>query len=297
VSVLHYDQPLYRPPSEADSLIIQAVIGCPHNACTFCDMYKSKTFRARPQREILADLETGRRLYGEGVRSLFLADGNAIVLSSRRLEEICRRAGELFPRLDRITTYGSAKYVMAKTLPELRRLREVGLSRMHMGLESGDPVTLRDIAKGATVEQIVEAGRRVVAAGMELSLYIMVGVAGTERWREHALGSAAVVSQVEPRFVRLRTFVPRRDTELFDRWRRGGLILPDPYQALAEVRLLVEKITGRTELLSDHMSNFLDVRGRFPEDRQSMLGFIDTASRWPRDRFRPDTAEWIDLGL
>ncbi len=295
--MLEYDQPLYRPPSEAESLIIQAVLGCPHNACAFCDMYSDKRFRARPEAEVLADLETAHRAHGPNVRSLFLADGNAIALSTRRLVGICRRAHELFPHLERITCYGSAKYVVKKSAADIEQLCAAGLTRLHMGLESGDPATLVAINKGATPDQVAEAGRRVVAAGIDLSLYIMVGVAGTERWREHAVGSAAVVGLIEPRFVRLRTFVPRPGTPLYDAWRAGRLTLPGPYEALRETRLLVEKIDGRTELLSDHLTNFLDVNGVLPERREAMLAYLDEALTWPRRRFRPDTATLVHLGL
>jgi len=295
--MLSYDQPVYRPPSEADSLIIQAVIGCPHNRCGFCDMYKTKKFRPRKQEDILRDLETARRIYGPHVGSVFLADGNAIVLPTPRLVEICEKTRELFPRLARITTYGSAKFVAKKSLDELKLLQVAGLTRVHMGLESGDPTTLQRIDKGADPETIIKAGRLIVEAGMELSLYVMVGVAGVERWREHATGSAQVINAIVPHFVRLRTFVPRRDTPLMEQWRVGRLTLPDPYEALAETRLLVEGIEVRTQLLSDHVSNFLDVSGLLPDSKKMLLETIDQALAWPRERFRPDTADLIDMGL
>ncbi|MHA1569046.1 MAG: radical SAM protein [Alphaproteobacteria bacterium] len=295
--MLRYDQPVYRPPSEANSLIIQAVIGCPHNRCAFCDMYKMKKFRPREQEEILQDLRSAREIYGPHVSTIFLADGNAIVLPAARLVEICETAYQLFPRLVRVTTYGSAKFVVKKKPEELQLLRAAGLTRIHMGLESGDEVTLRRIEKGADPDTIIQAGRMVVAAGMELSLYYMVGVAGTERWQQHAVGSARVVNEVGPHFVRLRTFVPRRGTPLLDTWQAGQLTLPDPYQALTETRLLVEKVDARTQLLSDHISNFLDVSGMLPENKQAMVGRIDEALHWPREKFRPDTAELIEMGL
>ena len=295
--MLEYDQPVYRPPSEASSLIIQAVIGCPHNRCGFCDMYKAKSFRPRSQEDILRDLKTAQATYGPNVPSLFLADGNAIVLPTPRLLEICGKAKELFPHLSRITTYGSARFVVKKTPDELALLRAAGLSRLHMGLESGDDATLQNIDKGADAETIVRAGRLVVEAGIDLSLYYMVGLAGTQRWREHATASAAVINRIGPQFVRIRTFVPRRDTPLLEQWQRGRLTLPDPYEALRETRLLIENIEAATQFLSDHISNFLDISGPLPESREAMLTMIDDALQWPRDRFRVDTAELIEMGL
>lgn len=295
--MLEYDQPVYRPPSEADSLIIQAVIGCPHNRCAFCDMYKTKRFRARRMEEVLADLQKAREIHGPNLRTIFLADGNAIVLKGRRLVEICERAYELFPGLSRITTYGSAKLVVRKTPEELGRLKEAGLTRIHMGLESGDDETLRRIEKGASAEMVVRAGRMVMEAGMELSLYVMIGIAGTERWREHAEGSARVINEISPSFVRLRTFVPRHGTPMIEAWNSGELTLPDPYEALAETRMLVAGIESPTTLLSDHITNFLDVSGPLPESKAAMLEEIDQAMRRPRDFFRPDTAELIRMGL
>lgn len=295
--MLRYDQPVYRPPSEADSLIVQVVIGCPHNRCAFCDMYKSKRFHPREQADILRDLEIARSIYGPQVATIFLADGNAIVLPTLRLTEICEKAYELFPHLCRITSYGSAKFVVKKKTEELNVLCAAGLNRIHMGLESGDELTLKRIEKGADAATIIQAGQMVMQAEMGLSLYVMVGVAGTERWQEHAEGSAKIINDVAPTFVRLRTFVPRRGTPLLEAWQAGRLTLPDPYQALAETRLLVERIEAPTQLLSDHLSNFLDVSGSLPNNKEAMLEQIEKALQWPRERFRPDTAELIEMGL
>lgn len=260
-------------------------------------MYKTKKFRPRPQEEILADLEQARTLYGPRVPTIFLADGNAVVLPTERLVEICRRAHELFPALARITTYGSAKFVVRKSPAELTQLREAGLNRIHMGLESGDDVTLKKIDKGADAQTIIRAGQMIMAAGIELSLYYMVGVAGTERATEHARASAEVINAVRPTFVRLRTFIPRRNTPLLEEWRQERLTLPDPYQALAETRDLIADLAASTQFLSDHLSNFLDVSGALPEQKDALLAQIDEALTWPRNRFRPDSAALIEMGL
>jgi len=295
--MLQYDQPVYRPPSEAQSFIVQVVLGCPHNRCAFCDMYRTKKFRVRDQADILADLEHVAREYGPDIKSIFLADGNAIVVPTPRLAEICARAHACFPNLERVTCYGAARFAIHKSLADLQTLRAAGLNRLHMGLESGDPDTLTRIEKGADRDTILTAARRVLAAGIELSLYVMVGVAGTERWREHALASATAINEIVPTTVRLRTFVPRPGTPLYDQWRAGGLTLPDPYQALRETRRLVEHIDAWTELVSDHLSNFLDVSGKLPRDRDALLVRLDNALTWPRHRFRPDTEHLVHLGL
>jgi len=294
---MRYEGTLYRPPSEAGSLIIQATIGCPHNRCAFCSMYSDKKFKRRPVDDIVEDLDMALETYGPGVRTIFLADGNSAALATETLVRIGDAARERFPQLERITVYGSAKFLVAKTREEWRRIGAAGLTRIHSGLESGDPVTLEQIRKGVDPEAAAVSFSHVLAAGIELSVYLMVGVAGLERWREHAEGSAAVLNIASPDFVRLRTFVPALGTEWCDRWQRGDLTLLDAHQALRESRLLVERLRGPTVLLSDHISNFLDIHGRIPEEKEIMLERIDDALQWPVERFRPPTERLVGLTL
>jgi len=295
---MRYEGLVYRPPSEAGSLIIQATLACPHNKCAFCGMYKGRTFRPRPLDEIVEDLDLALRAYGpHRVRTIFLADGNTAVLPAATLTAIGEAARARFPQLQRITMYGSAKFLVKKSLAEWRAVAAAGITRIHSGLESGDAATLSAINKGVTPEGAVEAYRHVMGAGIELSVYLMVGLAGTERWREHALGSAEVLSQAPPTFVRLRTFVPQPGTPWHDRWRDGQLTLLSAHQALEETRLLIRHLDGPTTLLSDHVSNFLDVRGRIPDDRPAMLAQIDEALGWPITAFRPPTDRLVGLGL
>jgi radical SAM superfamily enzyme YgiQ (UPF0313 family) len=289
---------VYRPPSEANSLIIQATLACPHNKCAFCAMYKDRKFRVRPMEEIFTDLDLAVRFYGpHGVRTIFLADGNSAVLPADKLVAIGEAARERFPDLERITVYGSAKFLVKKSLAEWQRIARAGITRIHSGLESGDAVTLKALSKGVTPEEAAEAYNHVRAAGIELSVYLMVGVAGLERWREHALGSADVLNQAPPTFVRLRTFVPQPGTPWHDRWRDGGLTLLSAYEALEETRLLVETLEGPTTLLSDHVSNFIDVHGRIPEHKQAMLEALDQALQWPIQAFRPPTEKLVGFHL
>jgi len=295
---VRYEGTVYRPPSEAGSLIIQATLACPHNRCGFCSMYKDRPFRVRPHREVVEDLDLALKTYGpHGVQTIFLADGNSAVLSTRKLVAIGEAARERFPSLERITLYGSAQYLIKKTQMEWRRVAEAGITRIHSGLESGDAVVLADIDKGVTPEEAVAAYRHVKDAGIELSVYLMVGVAGTERWQQHALGSAEVLSAAPPDFVRLRTFTPAPDTPWHQRWQEGLLTLPSPFEALAETRLLIENLDGPTQLLSDHMSNFLNLHGRLPDQRGALLSQIDEALEWPRSAFRVPTRALVGRGL
>jgi radical SAM superfamily enzyme YgiQ (UPF0313 family) len=260
-------------------------------------MYSDKKFKRRPVEEIVEDLDMALDAYGAGVRTIFLADGNTAALPTDTLVAIGAAARERFPHLERITMYGSARFLAKKDHDAWQAIGDAGITRVHSGLESGDPVTLEQIHKGVDPESAVKSFNHVMDAGIELSVYLMVGVAGLERWREHADGSAAVLNSASPDFVRLRTFVPALGTEWCERWQRGDLTLLDPYQALEETRLLLDKLQGPTVLLSDHVSNFLDVRGKIPEDKPAMIEGIDEALEWPRDRFRPPTERMVGLGL
>jgi len=294
---MRYEGVVYRPPSEAGSLIIQATIGCPHNRCAFCGMYSDTRFRVRPIEEIVEDLDSALTTYGPGIRTIFLADGNCAALSTRRLVAIGRAASERFRSLERITAYGSARFLAAKSRQEWREIAAAGITRVHSGLETGDPATLAALHKGVSPEQAVEGFRHLMACGIELSVYLMVGVAGLERWREHADGSAEVLNQAPPTFVRLRTFVPIPGTGWHQRWQDGRLTLLSAHQAVAELGRLVAALAGPTELLSDHISNFVNIAGRIPDDRETLLAQLAEAATWPASAFRPPTEQLIGLGL
>lgn len=285
---MRYEGTVYRPPSEANSLLIQATIGCPHNKCTFCQMYKDTRFRLRPVHEIKEDLAMARDYYGDGIYSIFFPDGNTIIMKTEQLEEIFLYARELFPHLQRITVYGSARFVNKKSLQDLQRLKEAGLTRIHTGMESGDDVTLERIKKGATSAEIIEAGLKLKEAGLQTSEYYLVGIGGLERTREHALESARVLSAISPDYIRLRTFVPVPHTPLYEDYRQGRFQLLSPHQALREVRLLVEHLEcDNSMVLSDHVSNYWDVQGVIPRDREEMLADLDQAFQIDEKRFRP----------
>lgn len=284
---MRYEGTVYRPPSEANSVLIQATIGCPHNRCAFCAMYKDKPFRIRPVAEIKEDIRSAKEYYGEDVDTMFFPDGNTIIMRTEQLEEIFSYACEVFPGLKRITLYGSARFMNMKTPNELTRLKKAGLTRIHSGMESGDDVTLSLIDKGADAAALIEAGRKVRNAGIELSEYIMIGIGGRERTKEHAAESARVLNAIEPDFIRLRTFMPMPGTALYTKWRQGDFGLLRPHEALTETARLIEGLETPSMLYSDHPSNYAYVNGHIPEDKQAMLAVIAKLLTLPETSFRP----------
>lgn len=284
---MRYEGTVYRPPSEAGSLLIQATIGCPHNKCTFCSMYKNTRFRIRPLEDIKEDLMAAREYYGPLVASVFFPDGNTVIMKTDQLVEIFRFARKLFPQLERITIYGSARYVNKKSQDDLNRLKQAGLTRIHMGMESGDDITLQRICKGVTAEEIIAAGQKLKQAGIEVSEYYIVGIAGQARWREHAENSARVLSAINPDFIRLRTFAPEHKTPIMEEIESGSLQLLSPHEALQEIRVLIDNLhSDNTMVVSDHITNYWNINGRLPIDREKMLAEIDRALQVNESRFR-----------
>jgi len=285
---MRYEGIVYRPPSEAGSLIIQATIGCPHNKCTFCSLYKKSKFKIRPVEDIKEDLATARDYYGYFIDSIFFADGNTIIMKTDQLVDIFEYSHSIFPHLKRITVYGSAKFVNRKSQEELYRLKKAGLSRVHTGMESGDDVILAKIKKGSTSKEIISAGLKLKEAEIELSEYYLVGIGGKERTAEHALNSARTLSAFSPQFIRLRTFVPKEGTPIYDEYKSGTFQLLSPHQALREIRLLIENLDcDNSIVLSDHVSNYWDINGLIPGDRIKMLSEIDKALSIDESHFRP----------
>ncbi|MDD3365138.1 MAG: radical SAM protein [Syntrophomonas sp.] len=284
---MRYEGTVFRPPSEAHSLLIQATIGCPHNKCSFCSMYKKTRFRIRPVQEIKEDLLAARDYYGKYIESIFFPDGNTIIMKTEQLLEIFTYAHELFPELERITVYGSARFVNKKSLEDLIRLKEAGLSRIHMGMESGDDITLQNINKGTNSAEIIEAGSKLKIGGIQTSEYYLVGIAGQARWREHAENSARVLSAFSPDFIRLRTFAPERNTPILEEIRAGNFQYLSPHESLREIRILIENLNcNHSMVVSDHITNYWNINGRIPDDRDKMLTEIDKALTIDESRFR-----------
>ena len=285
---MRYEGIVYRPPSEAGSLIIQTTVGCPHNKCRFCSMYRDKRFRIRKVDDIIEDINMAAEVYGPlGVRSVFLADGNSVIMRPSHLLDILAHLYRSFPGLQRVTCYGATQYLAKKSLDDLKALRAAGLTRIHCGMESGDDDLLAYVNKGATAEVQIRGGQNVKAAGMELSFYVMPGLGGRERSENHALGSARVLSAVKPDFIRLRTFVPQLGTPMAEACLRGEYTLLSPHGTLREIRLMVEHLdAGDSQVVSDHWTNFAPVRGVLPHDKPAMLAVIDRALDLPESHFR-----------
>ena len=285
---MRYEGPIYRPPSEAHSLLIQATVGCPHNRCTFCMVYKNgPRFKIRKVDEIKEDILRALDAYGQNVRTLFFPAGNTIAMKTDDICEICLFARETFPDLQRITVYGSSQFIHKKGLKELKRLAEAGLSRIHVGLESGDDVILKRIRKGTNSSQQIEAGRWVMESGIELSLYVILGIGGKDRTKFHAKETARVLNSISPHFIRLRTLVPKINTPLLEEVREGSFQMLGPHEILKETALLMRKLQATSHLTSDHYTNYINLEGRFPDDKTRLLEEINAALKRDEKSFRP----------
>ena len=285
---MRYEGPIYRPPSEADSLLIQATIGCPHNRCTFCMVYKKgPRFRVRDVAEIKEDILTARDTYGKTVRTLFFPAGNTIAMKTDDLCDILLFSRKVFPKLERITVYGSSQYIHKKGLRDLRRLSDAGLSRIHVGLESGDDVILKRIQKGTNSRRQIEAGKWAMEAGIQLSLYVILGIGGKDRTTSHAVETAGVLNQIEPNFIRLRTFVPKVNTPLLDDVQNGSFTMLGPHEVLEETALMLRNLRASSYLTSDHYTNYINLEGRLPEEKDRLLEKVDAALKRDERSFRP----------
>jgi radical SAM superfamily enzyme YgiQ (UPF0313 family) len=278
---VRYEEPVFRPPCEAGSLIIQATIGCPHNKCTFCGMYKMKKYRVRPLEEVREDLEMAKRVWHRP-ESVFLADGNTIAMRTDDLVQVLDYVREAFPDVGRISCYGGARFIRGRKVEDLSRLAEHGLKIVYMGLESGDDEILETVRKGATVDDYVRAAGKLRAAGIELSTYVLAGLGGRDRWREHALGSAATLNRMKPDFVRIRTLALMPGFPMYEDLQKGDFVECSGREVAEETRLLLENLELEdARFLSDHVSNYLPIYGRLPQDRDIMLAAIDEALAHP----------------
>jgi len=268
---------VFRPPSEADSLILQVTIGCSHNRCTFCGMYTTKRFRTRTADQIRADIDEALAMFGPGVRRVFLADGDAMCLSARRLTAILDLLNDAFPNLQRTSAYANARDVLSKTDADLAELRSRKLKMLYMGLESGDAETLAAIDKGATPAQIVEAVKRVRQAGMTTSVMVLIGLAGVDRSLEHARRSADAINEMAPEFTALLTYTPVPGTALHERIGAGVSDLPSPRGSIAEIKAFVERLECQTYFTCNHASNYVPMTGRMPHAKQRMVDALDAA--------------------
>lgn len=302
-----------RPPSEAYSLLIRVTINCPWNRCKFCSLYKGEKFQLRTVEDIKQDIRTARSFYDEirglsgnsgdgnrgtagtmvynpfsdayrnvalwahaGGENAFLQDANTLIMKTEELVEVIRFLKETFPCIKRVTSYGRSKTVAKKRLAELVELHKAGLSRLHIGLETGYNPLLQYMDKGITATEHITAGRMVVESGISLSEYVILGLGGEKMWREHATETARVLNEINPAFIRLRTLAINHGMPLHDEIENSNFIRATDEQIVEEERLFIERLDCRTKLVSDHITNLLqEIEGTLPRDKGKMLACID----------------------
>ena len=251
-------------------------------------IYKSRPgFRVRKLEEIKEDLLKAREVHGPGIRTLFFPDGNTIAMKTEQLSELCRFSRDVFPDLQRITVYGSSQYIHQRGPEAMKQLAEAGLNRIHVGLESGDDVVLKRIKKGTNSQQQITAGQWVMAAGMELSLYVILGIGGGDRTKDHANETARVLNEIGPDFIRLRTFIPKMNTPLVEDVKSGLFQMLGPHGVLDETAALLKGIKVSSYLASDHYSNYINIEGTLPQDKERLLASIRKARLREESDFRP----------
>jgi radical SAM superfamily enzyme YgiQ (UPF0313 family) len=275
----NYDFPPFRPPSEAGSLLLRVTRGCPWNRCTFCSMYKRMKFEIRGLEEIKSDIELAKELYGDRIKTVFIGDSNSLVVKTEVLVQILNFLYSSFPHIERVTSYARAKTLYKKPIEDLKRIYQAGLNRLHVGLETGDRELLKEIEKGATPEEMIEGGRKAKRAGFEYSLYVLLGIGGEGKWESHARGTAEVLNQIDPHFIRVRTFIPQPGSRLYEAMGEGRFRLATPEAILKETKLLLEELQVTSQFLSDHISNLLPLHGKLPEEKGGMIQMIDAALR------------------
>jgi len=279
---MQYEEPLFRPPCEASSLIVQVTLGCPHNRCVFCGMYKMKKYRVRDPEEVKADLRRARLMYRH-VESIFLADGNTIAMNSEKLADIISYARDLYPEAERVSSYGGARFLKGKPVEALRRVREAGLDIIYFGLESGDDDILARMDKGVDSEGMIEAARRVKEAGIDLSVYILLGLGGEDLWRQHAENTARVLNAMQPQFIRPRTLALLPGIPLYEESREGRFREASGETIMRELQVMLSSLEiADAWFLSDHISNYVPVYGHLPEDQAKMLATVEMALGNPR---------------
>ncbi|MDH5671715.1 MAG: radical SAM protein [Myxococcales bacterium] len=287
---MRYVPPLYRPPSEANSYILQATIGCSWNKCVYCDMYRSKQFSVRPLQQSLEDLQEAARRGAHIIDKLFVADGDALVLDMDHWRAILETAASGLPRLRQVSCYATAGNILEKGPEKLAELRALGLNMLYIGPESGDDRVLKRIVKGASFDEHVRAARLAHDAGMGISVIALLGVGGKEYSEAHAHATARLVTEMDPEFFAALTTAITPNTPLFRMRQKGLFELPDVGRMLEELRIIVDEARPtRAVFRTNHASNHLPLAGTLPDDREAICTAIDGALSG-KVRLRP---EWM----
>jgi radical SAM superfamily enzyme YgiQ (UPF0313 family) len=284
---MRYLGSVYRPPSEARSLIVQVTYGCSHNTCAFCSMYKEKHFSLRPMEEILEDFWMARQSYPK-VEKIFLADGDALVRKASELESILDTIRKLFPECQRVTCYASPSSIRIRTDEELKTLHGKGLTMVYMGLESGCDDVLKKMRKGHMCEEIVAMGQKIHRSGIALSVTAITGLGGPDLLERHAVETAEAFNAMNPEYIGMLTLMVEPETPLYDWVHDGSFHLLTQSQVLEETRLLVQHLDSPGSVFRmNHASNYLVLKGTLNQDRDAMLRTIDAAEQ-DLSRLRPE---------
>jgi radical SAM superfamily enzyme YgiQ (UPF0313 family) len=274
---MHYEGNIIRPPSEANSILLQVTVGCSRNKCTFCGTYRGERFRIKSDDIIDADIEFAAQ-HCQRQRRVFLCDGDALIIPQKRLLRILQAIAEKLPWVTRVGAYANAKSLKMKSDAELQALKKNGLGILYMGLETGDDETLEKINKGADAETMISMGRKAGANGFKLSITVLLGIAGRERSQIHARETGRVLTAIDPDYVGALSLMLIPGTPLDDDCRQGLFTLIEPVEMLAELRTMI----AHTDLTSglfhaNHASNYLPIRARMPKDKKATLALIDQA--------------------
>lgn len=271
---MRYEGDIYSPHTAGDDYVLQCTIGCSHNKCTFCYMYKEKKYRVRDLNEILEDIHLAKEYYGD-VEKVFLADGDALTMPVDRLVKVLECLYDTFPGLKYVGTYASATSILNKTLAELIELRNHGLVEVHLGLESGDEEILREIQKGVGCKEMVQAGKRICQAGILLFVTIILGLAESEKVQENAKNTAQICNEIQPDYVGFLTIIVQPGTELYEKMQRGEFTIPKDMETLKELRLMIQGMNlQHCGITSIHPSNCIHLEGLLPEDKEELLSTI-----------------------
>ncbi|KAA3614432.1 MAG: radical SAM protein [Planctomycetota bacterium] len=286
-----YQEPLFRPPSEANSLILQATLGCSYNECTFCGMYRQKAFRVRPMEELQQEIEWAKRRI-PGIRKVFLADGDALIAKASFLKELCQSLQANFPHLRRISTYASPQALQVRSPEEMQQLKQVGLSLYYLGIESGHDQVLQKLQKGVDAAEMIRVAQKANQAGIRLSVMILLGAGNRALSQGHALESARVVNAIQPRFVSTLVMTPVENTPLWGDFEAGLVDTLSPLELAAELRSFLAALDLKASVFrSNHASNYLALAGSLPKDKPALLATLDQVLKDPENAsFIP---EWM----
>lgn len=271
-----YDMPLYRPPSEANSLIIQATLGCSHNKCSFCSMYKGKKFTIKPLEQIKEEILEFRKIYTY-VQRIFIADGDALIIPMNDLRELLKFIKNTFKECTRVTMYASPKSIRLKTIDELRELKNLGLEMVYMGIESGSEEILKDINKGATRDEIIQAGKKIKESDIKLSATIISGIGGKEKTNLHAKDTGSIISIIKPNYVGVLSLMIEKNTEIEEKVKNGELEILSSFEILKEIKEILKNINTDEKIIfrSNHASNYVSLKGNLPIDKDRLIEDID----------------------